>query len=74
MNLPESLQQLELEEMVDRVVEYQTPEADFSVITSDWGSVKNIRVFYLKNLREDWEWVDSSSKGVGFVMLKRRKN
>lgn len=63
---------LETPEFVDRVVEYQTNEADYSVILEDGYKCQNFRVFYLKNLRSDWEWVDNNDTGVSNIMLKRR--
>jgi len=57
---------------VDRVIEYQSPSADVSVLMKDGYGTQNFRVYYLKQLREDWEWVDNSEKGKPFVLLKRR--
>lgn len=57
---------------VDRVVEYQTNEADYSVILKDVYRTQRFRHYYLKNLRFDWEWVDDNDTGVSNIMLKRR--
>jgi hypothetical protein len=57
---------------VDRVERYQTTEADYSVILRDGHRTQKYRVYYLKNLRDKWEWVDDSDSSVSFVMLKCR--
>lgn len=59
-------------EFVDTVVEYQSTAADYSAILKDEYRTQKYRVYYLKNLREEWEWVDNSDDGVSFVLLKRR--
>lgn len=57
---------------VDRIVDYQTPEADKSILLSHETDIQTYRVYYLKHLRDEWEWVDDSKQGTPFVMLKRR--
>jgi len=72
--MPDELHELMTHDTVDRVIEYQSPYADYSVILSDVGRVQQIRAFYLKEMRHDWEWVDDTDDGVGFVLLKRRSS
>jgi len=57
---------------VDEIIDYQTAEADKSVLLNYSSDIHRYRTYYLKNLRMDWEWVDSSKKGKPFVLLKRR--
>ena len=57
---------------VDEIVEYQGNYGDFSLLLDHKNTIGEVRVHYLKNLREDWEWVESSSAGKPFVILKRR--
>ena len=72
-DLPDKLQGVEAMESVDKIIEYQSPYADFSVLLSESGTTQPVRVFYLEHLRNNWEWVDDSSGGCGFVLLKRRR-
>lgn len=71
-DLPGGIQPIDNKDGVDKVIEYQSPYADLSVLLSEEGRTQEIRVYYLKHLRDDWEWVDASDEGVGFVLLKRR--
>jgi len=59
---------------VERVVEYQSNYADKSVILDGEYAIKPLRVEYLKNYRFEWEWVESSTNGKPYVLLKRRKS
>lgn len=72
-DLPDDLQFLTKLEAVKKVVKYQTQGADYSILLADTSRVQNVRVPYLEQLREDWEWVDATNKGVGTVLLKRRQ-
>lgn len=59
---------------VDEIVDYQTPFATKSIILNR-KMAQAIRVFYLQNLREDWEWVDgywNELYETGHVLLKRK--
>lgn len=72
MKKPEGLADLDA---VERVVQYQGAFGDWSAILNG-GRKQAVRVHYLKNLREEWKWVDdnqSEDEGVGYVILKRRK-
>lgn len=73
-DLPGDLQRVNRMDVVDAILEYQNHYADYSVILSEEGRKQNIRVHYLKHLRDDWKWVDGTDDGVGFVLLKRRRN
>ena len=68
---PEGLNDLQT---VDRVVPYQTNAADFSaILTDDAVSTQEIRVFYLKHMRDEYEWAfDNVNELAGFVAFKRR--
>lgn len=59
---------------VDRVVPYQSNAADFSaILTGEATSTREVRVFYLKNMRDEWEWAfDNVNELAGFVAFKRR--
>jgi len=57
---------------IERIVDYQTPEADKSVILTEEYVMQSFRYEYLQNLRDEWEWVDSSKEGKPFVLLKAR--
>ena len=59
---------------VDRVVEYQTHAADYSaILDGDASSTQEVRVFYLKHMRDEWEWAfDDVNELAGFVAFKRR--
>jgi len=57
---------------IERVVEYETNYADKSVILTDDYVLQSFRYEYLQNLRDEWEWVESSTEGTPFVLLKRR--
>lgn len=61
---------------VERVVEYQTPEADISaVLTPAATSTQEVRVHYLRELRDEWHWVDDfTSEQAGAVLLRRRRD
>lgn len=57
---------------VDRVVDYQRPEADKSVVFKHGQVAPEFRTYYLQHLRDEWEWVRQSEKGNGYVLLARR--
>lgn len=57
---------------VDEVIDYQSNDADKSVLMKGEYGVQQFRVHYLNYLRDSWEWVDDSKKGKPFVLLKRR--
>ena len=67
-----------LEELstVDRVVPYQTNDADFSAILTDEAtSTQEVRTFYLKEMRDDYEWAfDHVNDLAGYVAFKRRSD
>lgn len=71
-DLPDELNPLASMNGVSDIIEYQSPDADVSVLLADGATSQQVRVFYLKNLREDWEWVSHTDDGIGFVLLKRR--
>ena len=61
--------------IVDTTHTYQTPAADFSIMLGHKTDVSRFRVFYLKNLRFKYEWVDSfegDQQNTSHVLLKRR--
>jgi hypothetical protein len=71
MEQPEGVEDLD---SVDRVVEYQTSYADFSAILNR-ASHMEVRVHYLKNLRDDWKMVDyyeNKRHRSGHVLFKRK--
>jgi hypothetical protein len=59
-------------ETIDGIVEYKTERADWSVLFDAEYQVQDYRHYYLKNLRWDWEYVESSLAGKPFILLKRR--
>ena len=67
-----------LEELstVDRVVPYQTNGADFSaILTDEVTSTQEVRTFYLKEMRDDYEWAfDHVIDLAGYVAFKRRSD
>jgi hypothetical protein len=64
--------ELEGLDYVKRTHDYQTPEADISVELARKNGVSKFRVYYLKNLRDEFEWVDSWKTGAPCVLLKAR--
>lgn len=70
-DLPEELRGLLDHEAVEKIIEYQSQLADFSVILTESGRTQNVRVFYLENLRFEWAWVENYEDT--FVLLKRRE-
>jgi transposase len=68
--IPESFRELNNADEVDQIVEYQSGYADYSIILSEIGTKQFVRVFWLRYLRDEWEWVQGTDDGVGFVLLK----
>jgi hypothetical protein len=71
-DLPGELQPVDALDRVDKIIEYQSPYADYSILLTEYGTKQRIRVYWLKHLRDEWEWVDGTDDGVGFVLLKER--
>jgi hypothetical protein len=59
-------------ETVDEIKEYQTNRADWSILFDAKWQVQDYRYYYLKNLRWDWEYVESCLTGKPFILLKGR--
>lgn len=70
--IPKALKPLNEQEAVEKVVQYQGTYADYSILLERDNAVQEVRVFYLKDLRETWEWVESNKNGKPFVLLKKR--
>jgi hypothetical protein len=57
---------------IERIEDYQSDYADKSIILTEDYVMQSFRYEYLQNLRNEWEWVESSNEGKPFVLLKRR--
>lgn len=71
MKNPEGVEDLD---SVKSVEEYQGSYADFSAILNR-PNTQQVRVHWLKNLREEWEWMGSHTDEKhdnGHVQFKRR--
>jgi len=74
--LPENFGTIAESDGVSEITPYKGSYADFSIIMRRPMKTE-IRVYYLRNLREDWEWVEDrydEEHGNGFILLKRRAN
>lgn len=71
-DLPEALQELDEELFVKAILEYQSPGIDYSVILKEGRRVTEMRVYWLRDLRDEWQWVDDSDGDESFVLLKQR--
>lgn len=72
MDKPEGVEDLD---SVESVKEYQGSYADFSAILNR-ASSREVRVHYLENLRDEWEWKDSHVSDEydnGHVQFKRKE-
>lgn len=72
MESPEGVEDLA---SVESVEEYQGSYADFSAILNR-PNAQEVRVHYLKNLREDWHWKGSHTNEKhdnGHVQFKRKQ-
>jgi len=71
-DLPEALQELDDERFVKAILDYQSGGVDYSVLLREEFRVQQMRVFWLRELRDEWRWVDDSSGEESFVLLKHR--
>jgi hypothetical protein len=69
---PSDLDDLERFDEVDDVLAYQGQYADKSIVLAE-HFIQTLRANYLRELRDDFEWVESNTTGQPFVLLKRRR-
>ena len=71
MRQPEGVEELR---SVRDVVEYHGNHADCSALLNE-ANTQEVRVYFLQNLRDNWQWVDdhtSERHENGFVQFKRK--
>jgi len=71
-DLPEALQELDKSLYVKAILEYQSPGIDYSVILRKGRRIIEVRVYWLRHLRDEWEWVDYNDAEESYVLLKQR--
>jgi hypothetical protein len=74
--IPEEIRSFEELQSVDSIAEVQDSYADY-VIILDSSRTNEVRVHYLENFRNKWEWVDSATNDRhdnGYLQIQRRDN
>jgi len=58
---------------VKEVLDYQGPRADRTFVLEHSSDVQRLRTHYLRNKRDEWEWVDSNSDEPNpYVQIKEQ--
>lgn len=58
---------------VKEILNYQGPRADTTFVLGHSSDVQRLRTFYLRNKRDEWEWVDSNSAEPNpYVQIKEK--